>query len=250
MKKDTSWGGVAEWYDKVVYDEDSYQSRVILPNMLRIMHPEKGMHILDLGCGQGFFSHAFAAQGARVTGADISPELIGIAKVRAGHNEEFYVTPSDILKTWKDGSFDAVSIILALQNIERMAQTLRESARVMKKGGKLVVVLNHPAYRIPGESSWGYDEKIGRQYRRIDSYLSDSKREIDMNPGSSGRQKTISFHRPLQGYSKSLANAGFAILRIEEWISHKESEKGPHKVAEDRARKEIPLFMCLECVKL
>lgn len=250
MKKDTSWGGVAEWYDKVVYDEDSYQSRVILPNIMRIVAPQKGMRILDLGCGQGFFSHAFAAAGAHVTGADVSPELIAIAKVRAAHNEEFHVAPSDILKPWKDGVFDAVTIILALQNIERMAQTLREAARVTKKGGKLVIVLNHPAYRIPGESAWGHDEKAGRQYRRIDSYLSDSKREIDMNPGSTGGEKTVSFHRPLQGYSKSLANAGFAILRIEEWISHKESERGPHKAAEDRARREIPLFMCLECVKI
>lgn len=250
MKKDTSWGAVADWYDKVVYDEDSYQSRVILPNILRILSPEKGMHILDLGCGQGFFSHAFAGKGARVTGADISPELIGIAKVRASHNEEFHVTPSDMLSAWKDGTFDAVTIVLALQNIERMAQTLREASRVTKRGGKLVIVLNHPAYRIPGESSWVYDDAMSRQYRRVDSYLSDSKREIDMNPGTAGGQKTVSFHRPLQGYSKSLANAGFAILRIEEWISHKESEKGPHKVAEDKARKEIPLFMCLECVKL
>jgi len=250
MKKDTSWGAVAEWYDKVVYDEDSYQNRVILPNILRIVAPEKGMRVLDLGCGQGFFSHALSAKGAYVTGVDVSPELINIAKVRAGHNEEFHVAPSDMLHAWKDSTFDAVSIILALQNIERMAQTLREASRVTKKGGKLVIVLNHPAYRIPGESSWGHDEKIDRQYRRVDSYLSDSKREIDMNPGSAGGQKTVSFHRPLQGYSKSLANAGFAILRIEEWISHKESERGPRKVSEDRARREIPLFMCLECIKL
>ena len=170
--------------------------------------------------------------------------------MRAGHNEEFYATPSDMLSAWRDGTFDVVTIILALQNIERMAQTLREASRVTKKGGKLVIVLNHPAYRIPGESSWGHDDAMGRQYRRVDSYLSDSKREIDMAPGKPGMQKTVSFHRPLQGYSKSLANAGFAILRIEEWISHKESEKGPRKAAEDRARKEIPLFMCLECVKL
>lgn len=250
MKKDTSWGAVAEWYDKVVYDKDSYQNRVILPNILRIVAPEKGMRILDLACGQGFFSHALSAKGAHVTGVDVSPELIGIAKIHAGHNEEFHVSSSDNLSVWKDSSFDSISIILALQNIEKMTQTLREASRVIKKGGKLVIVLNHPAYRIPGESAWGYDEKIDRQYRRVDGYLSDSRREIDMNPGSTGGQKTISFHRPIQGYSKSLANVGFVISRIEEWVSHKESERGPRQVAENRARREIPLFMCLECLKL
>jgi len=33
-------------------------------------------------------------------------------------------------------------------------------------------------------------------------------------------------------------------------MSHKDSEKGPRKQAEDKARNEIPLFMCLECVKI
>ena len=71
-----------------------------------------------------------------------------------------------------------------------------------------------------------------------------------MHPGQTKRNTTISFHRPIQAYSKSLANAGFAISRIEEWMSHRESERGPRKSAEDHARREIPLFMCLECIKL
>ena len=80
--------------------------------------------------------------------------------------------------------------------------------------------------------------------------MSESKMEIDMHPGQTKRNTTISFHRPIQAYSKSLANAGFAISRIEEWMSHRESERGPRKSAEDHARREIPLFMCLECIKL
>ncbi|MFA6095953.1 MAG: class I SAM-dependent methyltransferase [Candidatus Paceibacterota bacterium] len=250
MKKDTSWGNVAEWYDKVVYAEDSYQVCVILPNLMRIVSPGKGMRILDIACGQGFFSHAFAAAGARVTGADISPELVEIARVRAGHNEEFHVAPADHLDMLSSGTYDAATIVLALQNIERMTDTLREAARLVKKGGKLVIALNHPAFRIPAHSAWGFDEASGARYRRVDEYLSESRKDIDMNPGGVSGEKTVSFHRSIQAYSKSLANAGFAISRIEEWTSHKESEKGPHKAAEDKARREIPLFMCLECVKL
>ena len=136
-----------------------------------------------------------------------------------------------------------------------MTDALRHVGRVLKPGGRFVVVLNHPAFRIPGKSSWGADDAAGIQYRRIDGYMSESRAAIDMNPGKSAssasaeKNLTYSFHRPLQVYSKSLANAGFAISRIEEWMSHKESEKGPKKAMEDKARKEFPLFMCLECVK-
>ena len=84
------------------------------------------------------------------------------------------------------------------------------------------------------------------QYRRIDRYMSESKVEIDMNPSRPGTVSTISFHRPLQYYFKTLANAGFAVARLEEWLSHRESEKGSRKIAEDRARQEIPLFLFLE----
>ncbi len=247
----TSWGNVAGWYDTVVNDKDSYQVNVILPNILRILDPEKGKKFLDLACGQGFFTHALSAKGAHVTGVDISPELIDIARKHAGHNEEFYVSPSDDLSKFKPKSFDGAVCVLAIQNIERMALTFKEVGRVIADKGRFVLVLNHPTFRIPGKTSWDFDQKNNIQFRRVDEYLSESRSAIDMYPGSPEKKEmTYSFHRSLQAYSKSLANAGFAVARIEEWVSHKESEKGPRKIAEDRARREIPLFMCLECVKL
>lgn len=248
----TSWGNVAGWYDTVVNDKDSYQVNVILPNVVRIVTPEKGKKILDLACGQGFFSHALASYGASITGVDISPELIEIARKHAGHNEEFYISPSDDLSKFKDKSFNAVICVLAIQNIEKMAMTFKEVGRLLDFKGKFVLVLNHPAFRIPGKTAWDFDAKKNIQYRRVDEYLSESRTAIDMNPGAAKEKKelTYSFHRSLQTYSKTLANAGFAISRIEEWVSHKESEIGPRKSAEDRARRDIPLFMCVECIKL
>ncbi len=246
----TSWGNVAHWYDDVVNDPDSYQIQVILPNIVRLMTVCEGDRILDVACGQGFFSHALAAKGAIVTGVDISPELISIAKKHASHNEEFFVSSADNLSKFKTQSFDSAVCVLALQNIERMTEALREIGRVLKQGGKCVLVINHPAFRIPGRSAWGYDEKTNTQFRRVDGYMSQSRTQIDMHPGSKEKKEvTYSFHHPIQAYSKSLANASFVIRRIEEWMSHKESEAGPRKAAEDRSRNEIPMFMCFECIR-
>jgi hypothetical protein len=113
----------------------------------------------------------------------------------------------------------------------------------------IYVVLNHPAFRIPKASGWGWDEQAKIQYRRIDRYLSESKTEIDMHPGEKRGERTISFHRPLQYYVKALGKAGFSVAALEEWNSHKHSEPGPRAAAEDRARKEIPLFLCLVAKK-
>ncbi len=259
----TSWGGVADWYDGLLGDEDTYQKEVILPNLLRLMTPKAGMHILDLACGQGFFSRALAATGARVTGVDISPELIEIARAKSPVSKSgvpsFAVSPADHLPRIDGATFDAVLISLAIQNIENLQGTFGECARVLKPEGKLFVVMNHPAFRVPKRSGWGWDDATKSQYRRVDAYLSESKEEIVMNPGKEAAAKavgakeasakTVSFHRPLQLYFKKLQKAGFAVSRLEEWNSHKESQPGLRGAEENRIRKEIPMFLCLEGVR-
>lgn len=248
--RDTSWGNVADWYREFIGgDPDSYQRKVILPNVLRRMDIRRGERILDLACGEGFFSRAFEKLGARVTGVDIAKELVEIAKRESPKTIAFHVAPADSLGFLREGSFDAAVIVLGVQNIEHVYGVLGECARVLKPGGKLSLVMNHPAFRVPKESSWGWDSDKKTQYRRIDSYLSESRVKIQMHPGGKPEEVTFTFHRPLQFYFKALAKAGFAVTGFEEWISHKKSEPGPRAKSEDRARKEIPLFLFVEAVK-
>ncbi len=257
--KQTSWGPVAEWYDGLVEDSsDSYQKNVIMPNIMRIVDPKPGMTVADIACGQGYFSRAFAHNGAYTIAADISAELIEKAKSHAIQGKkddsklEYHVAPSHSLGFLKDGSVDCAIIILALQNIEKLADTMLECSRIVKTGGRFVFVLNHPAFRIPKSSSWSWDEKEGTQYRRLDAYMSDAQIKVDMTPGEAVAAKkrfTVSFHRPLQSYFKALNKAGFAVTRFEEWISHKKSQNGPRGAEEDRIRKEIPMFVCIEARK-
>lgn len=250
MPKDTSWGSVAGWYDELLADSDGYQKKVILPNLTRLAGDVKGKNILDLAAGQGFFSEAFSKAGASVTAVEISAELAALARKRIGDLVKFFTGSAEILPSeiGKE-TFDFALCVLSLQNIRDMSAVFSESSRVLKKGGKFLIVLNHPAFRIPGESSWGFDEVKKTQYRRLDGYLSESQTEIVMHPGDKKSPKTISFHRPLQLYFKTFTKYGFVCERLEEWISHKESEKGPRKFAEDRARKEFPLFLYLGLVK-
>ncbi|MCX6716579.1 MAG: methyltransferase domain-containing protein [Candidatus Taylorbacteria bacterium] len=295
-KKQTTWGNVAEWYDEMLENnEGTYQKEVILPNMLRLLSPMKGLIIADVACGQGYFSREFAKAGAKVIASDISPELVKIAKgkesVKVGGKEkekekaeksqlvEYHVSPADDLTFIKSQSVDKVTIILAIQNIENAQKVWGEAYRVLKPGGELHLVLNHPAFRIPKASFWGFDEKekekmktagklsapgkspdagpAGVQYRRIDAYMNERKEKIDMAPGSKkgGDEKeneakfTYSFHRPLQWYVKTLGNAGFLISRLEEWLSHKVSQPGPRAGTENKIRKEIPLFLYMQAVK-
>lgn len=247
--KSTSWGGVAHWYDSLLAGDDTYQARVILPNILRAMAIKKNEKVLDLACGQGFFTRAFFRDGADATGVDLGKQLILIAKKESPKEIKYFPHSAEDLSLFEDNSFEKIAIVLAIQNIEAPHKVFKECARVLAPGGKLFIVLNHPAFRVPKASSWGYDEETKTQYRRIDSYMSESKVEIDMNPSKHDSKTTLSFHRPLQYYFKTLANSGFVVARLEEWLSHRESEIGPRKKAEDKARMEIPMFLFLEVLK-
>ncbi len=251
----TSWGPVATWYDKhLEHGAETYHEKVVYPNMLRLLGDVKGKQILDLACGQGQFSRILGDNGAKVIGVDIGKELIAIAeKKNTEHtfSAHYFVSSSDDLYMIKDSAQDIAVCILALQNIEHLQKTLQEVSRVLRPHGRFLCVINHPSFRNPRHTHWGYDEHENKQYRRVEEYLSESKIKIDMTPGSRTDKKfTVSFHRPLQVYVKAFAKAGLAITRLEEWESHKKSEKGKRQHAEDLSRKEIPLFMCIEVQKI
>lgn len=250
QKNKTSWGKVANWYEGMLEEKNSFQSQVILPNLLRLMNIQKNEQVLDLACGTGFFSNVFLKEGAHVHGVDIGKELIEIAEQNSPGDIVYTIASADKIPHIKMNSVDKLALILAIQNIENVGGVFAECSRVLKKTGTIFVVLNHPNYRIPKASEWGWDEKTQTEYRRVDKYLSESKIAIDMHPGEKTKTKTISFHRPLQYYFKQLSKNNLAVTRLEEWISHRQGPKGKRFAASERARKEIPLFLFLEIRKI
>ena len=257
-QNDTSWEGVSFWYDQMLQSSDTYQSKVILPNVLRLVDPKPSKHIVELGCGQGYFSEIFAKAGASVIGLDFSRSLIGLAQSRVDKEKyqskiDFHHGDASNAYSIASKTADVVVIILALQNMKDLSKVVSEIARIMKDNGRAIIVLNHPAFRVPKHSDWGFDEASKTQYRKVSKYLSELTLDIDMEPArtASGKKSTItkSFHRSLQTYTKAFSSSNLVISKIEEWISHKQSQKGLRQKAEDDARKEIPLFMCLELRK-
>jgi hypothetical protein len=75
-----------------------------------------------------------------------------------------------------------------------------------------------------------------------------------MNPGAAAhgaaKVTTTTYHRPLQTYVRALAQAGFAIDALEEWASARQSQPGPRAQEEDRARREIPMFLAVRAIRL
>ncbi len=247
----TSWENVAEWYGTHLSAPGTYQSEVVWPGAMKLLGVGAGKTFLDVACGEGSFAQLISKQGGGVVGIDASPTLVRQAQMKHIRNAEFFV--ADASRGTKEiGSlmFDGAAIVLALQNIENMPGVFATVSKLLKKNAPFVIVLNHPAFRIPRQSSWGFEEQRKMMYRRVDSYLEENAIPMQMHPGDAPGVKTTSYHRPISSYISALSTAGFMVDEMEEWISHKESTSGPKARAENRIRKEIPMFLAIRARKI
>lgn len=257
---DTSWDHVAAWYDKLVGEGKSdHHENVIIPGTLRLVRPKRGLRLLDVACGEGLLGRRLVELGVTYVGVDASARLVEAARraVRRGPqgamDARFEVGDArnvgELAREMNLGEFDAATCVMAMMNIEPMEPVLRGVASVLRPGGAFIAVILHPAFRAPGQTAWGWEKpgQRGKQFRRVDGYLSLGQTEITMNPGRAAhggeRVSTWTFHRPIQSYMKALASAGFLVESIEEWPSLRRSQPGPHAREENRARKEIPMFL-------
>jgi SAM-dependent methyltransferase len=268
------WDHVAGWYEGLVGGNRSdFHENVVLPGVVRLIGPRPGLRVLDIACGEGVLCRRLARLGAECTGVDASGRLVQAAgklaaRLPAEHRPRFAVGDARDLGAVPElararESFDAASCVLALMNMDPFEPVLDGAAEMLKPGGLFVAVVLHPAFRSPGQTSWGWDAAAPpepgsppavRQYRRVDAYLSIASRVIVMNPAQAAEGKpavtTVTWHRPIEVYVHAFASAGLLIDALEEWPSHRVSQPGPRAAEEDRARREIPMFLALRARKV
>lgn len=250
VRMQSSWEPVHQWYGKLVGDVGHYYHReVILPSLLSRLKLDQSCSVLDVACGQGVFARQIP-KNVPYTGVDISASLIQEAK-KQDKNPLHHYCIHDACAPFKLNApaFTHALILLALQNFPNPLEALKNCAAHLAPQGKLTIVLNHPCFRIPRQSSWGIDEPKKLQYRRMDRYLTPLNIPIEAHPGKKQQgEKTISYHYPLSEISSWLKKAGFYIEEMQELISNKASSGAKAKM-ENRAREEFPLFLTLYCVK-
>ena len=244
---------MASWYDKLVGEQGSdYHRHVIIPAVMEMLALRPREIVLDLCCGQGVMVRPLLAAGAgRITGVDASPKLIAAARKRHGPDggAEFLVADATKPGPWTKGEFDAAVCVLAVHDVADMEALFKQLGAALKPGGRAVLVVMHPCFRIPRQSHWGWDEERKIQFRRLDCYQSPISIPITTHPGRGGGEQTVFHHRPLEGYLNALGHAGLGVVGAAELATHRRSQPGPRSRGEHRAAKEFPVFLALKVVK-
>ena len=114
------------------------ESRTKIPWVLEKLYASGlpfGSALLDVGCGAGFMSNAFAVEGFQITGVDLSEESLEVAKRYDSTKTVRYLKADALQLPFQDGQFDAVIAMDFLEHVDAPEKVILEISRVLRPGG-------------------------------------------------------------------------------------------------------------------
>ena len=198
--------------------------------------PEPGRLTLDLGAGEGRVARHLRTRGHVVVEVEGSATL-ALASVNLAHGN---VVNADVARLpIRDGAADLAIAFMSFQDVDEMPAAVDEAARVLGRGGALVVAIVHPANSAgrfeaapPGTAERDRPFVVRGSYFEESRYVDDVVRDgLPM--------RFESEHRPLESYSRALEHAGFTIDAIREVADPDPADKWSR----------MPLFLDLRAVR-
>ncbi len=110
----------------------------------RVSQLARGPDTLDLGCGTGNLARRLAARGHRVTGVDLSPEMLDVARLKAPPGAALNWVQAgavELVDCFPPASFDTIASVLMFSELSpaERAETLRQCHRLLRAGGQLLI---------------------------------------------------------------------------------------------------------------
>jgi 2-polyprenyl-3-methyl-5-hydroxy-6-metoxy-1,4-benzoquinol methylase len=216
-----AWDEAAEsWEDFVESGKDWYRHGLHGPALMRACGDVKGLRVLDIGCGQGYFSRVLARAGAKVCAVDISEQQIANAMK---HEQEeplgikyLVLDATRAAEHWSEQSFDLATACMALDDMPDPGAALQAARRMLKDGGRCVFSAVHPLMDSPARG-WEKDEAGRKVMFKLGRYFDSGPALCPWTMPRLKRYWTTPFVRlTFDGWSELIQRAGFLIRRMYE----------------------------------
>lgn len=208
--KKGEWGANAAFWIRIIRGNlDPFRTHVTHDAVLKTLPTGKGLRVLDAACGEGYLTRMAAQRCLGMSGIDFSPAFIAAAKEEEAREPlGISYEVGDMRDTpFSSSSFDVVFSHQGIQEIENPEAALREFARILKTGGKLVLLFLHPSYNLRTGDTTTSTEYFHRQRIHRPYYL----------VGDIQSPAPYSYlHLPLEEWTHAITEAGFTLLNITE----------------------------------
>lgn len=180
---------IAPTYDRLNHILSFNIDRMWRRRVMRIVRRSKAQHVLDIATGTGDLAIAMtkSIDNIIVLGVDLSEEMLRVAEQkvqRLGLEQRIKLQKGDAenLQMIADASVDVVTVAFGVRNFENLERGLSELCRVLKPGGKVVVL----EFSIPRcwLVRWVYAQYSHRLLPRIGAWLSKDRKAYNYLPDS------------------------------------------------------------------
>lgn len=246
-----AWNQGADAYCHFVESgADYYRHRVHGPALLAACGALAGARVLDVGCGQGYFSRLLARAGAVVVAVDLSERLLA----RAQEMETAqplgiayrHLDATQIGSQLDAASFDLVTGCMSLQDVADPGRLLAGAAHVLVDQGRAVFSIPHPCTDVPFRK-WQRDAQGRKGALCLDRYFESGPAVCHWNMARLLYPWRTPYRRhTLSEWSTLIHQAGFTIRRLTEPRPDAAAVLA-HPDLEDCAR--LPFFLIFELVK-
>lgn len=128
------------WFSKA---KNQYCLKLEINLLMRLLAPETGQRILDIGCGTGVSLEPLLDMGLTLTGIDSSPPMLELASKKFADRVDLHKGPAEDLP-FEDNAFDSAFFFTSLEFMDRPAKAIEEACRVAKDR-VVICVLNRYA---------------------------------------------------------------------------------------------------------
>lgn len=190
------------WHRTVGAGLDRFRVELTDGAMLDAIGDVTGKQVVDIGTGTGYLARMLGDLGATATGIDIDPGMIGLA---IEHPRCTFMVGDACDLPLPDAAYDLATMNHSANDIEDIATAFTEAARVLRPGGRLMMMVLHPClYERPG------DDWPDAYYRtRPVMHLFDVA-------GQKAPRPVEAWLRPLSAYFEAFNTAGLTVADIRE----------------------------------
>jgi len=157
---------VREGYARWAREYDDYPNPLVMaeePIVRSLLADARGKHVVDVATGTGRHAQWLGELGARVTALDSSAAMLALAREKTRGLRVAYALGDLAALPLSDASCDIVLNALVMEHVTDIGPAIRETARVLVRGGALVLSVFHPAFVLKGVPAH-FASSDGREY--------------------------------------------------------------------------------------